>query len=256
MIILYAITGCVTLLFLIVITSGAVRAMRHPERYGPRAAGWAHPGDGGQSRATGLAKAVLDTIPVVKFFSGSGGASAPSSAAQNQAQGVQTDTEAGHGLPKDGVEQNQQEEAIHGRVTAADVPMRPIRVSQDSMVKNLDTPMEGSHHTLENGHGQEASESDTLAPTVAQSHQHERSGTQTTIVEGANDNVTSASEELTSSSVPVPVPGPDPADVNDSITCPICLVDFEDGDDIRILPCDSRHRFHDEVRFLSGFRTV
>lgn len=35
--------------------------------------------------------------------------------------------------------------------------------------------------------------------------------------------------------------------VPDSIgreTCPICIVDFEEGDDLRVLPCEGRHRFH------------
>jgi len=29
-------------------------------------------------------------------------------------------------------------------------------------------------------------------------------------------------------------------------TCPICIVDFEEGDDIRVLPCEGKHRFHPE----------
>jgi hypothetical protein len=29
-------------------------------------------------------------------------------------------------------------------------------------------------------------------------------------------------------------------------TCPICIVDFEEGDDIRILPCEGQHRFHQQ----------
>lgn len=62
--VLYSITGLITFLFLVIIITGAVRAHRYPERYGPRR------GDNGgprQSRAKGLARAVLETLPVVKF---------------------------------------------------------------------------------------------------------------------------------------------------------------------------------------------
>ncbi len=27
-------------------------------------------------------------------------------------------------------------------------------------------------------------------------------------------------------------------------TCPICIIDFEDGDDVRVLPCEGKHVFH------------
>ena len=63
MIILYSITGVITALFLIIIITGAIRAHRHPERYGPRNV----LGRPRQSRAKGLARAMLDTIPIVKF---------------------------------------------------------------------------------------------------------------------------------------------------------------------------------------------
>lgn len=63
--ILYSITGIITLLFLVVIASGAIRAHRHPERYGPRAGG--STGRPRQSRAKGLARAMLETLPIVKF---------------------------------------------------------------------------------------------------------------------------------------------------------------------------------------------
>ncbi|KAI5927994.1 hypothetical protein F4810DRAFT_705889 [Camillea tinctor] len=62
--ILYSITGLITLLFLIIIATGAIRAHRHPERYGPRASVGGRPR---QSRAKGLARAVLETLPIVKF---------------------------------------------------------------------------------------------------------------------------------------------------------------------------------------------
>ncbi|KUL89012.1 hypothetical protein ZTR_06008 [Talaromyces verruculosus] len=63
MIILYTITGIITALFLGIIITGAVRAHRHPERYGPRNV----TGRPRQSRARGIARAMLETIPIVKF---------------------------------------------------------------------------------------------------------------------------------------------------------------------------------------------
>ena len=63
MIILYSITGIITALFLIIIIVGAIRAHRHPERYGPRRV----IGRARQGRAKGLARAMLETLPIVKF---------------------------------------------------------------------------------------------------------------------------------------------------------------------------------------------
>lgn len=63
MIILYSITGLITLTFLSIIITGAIRAHRHPERYGPRD----FLGRPTQSRARGLARAILETLPIVKF---------------------------------------------------------------------------------------------------------------------------------------------------------------------------------------------
>lgn len=63
MIILYTITGVITALFLVIIITGAIRAHRHPERYGPRAI----VGRPRQSRARGIGRAILDGIPIVKF---------------------------------------------------------------------------------------------------------------------------------------------------------------------------------------------
>lgn len=65
--ILYSITGIITLLFLIIIATGAIRAHRHPERYGPRGG---LPGRPRQSRAKGLARAMLETLPIIKFGDG------------------------------------------------------------------------------------------------------------------------------------------------------------------------------------------
>ena len=63
MIILYSITGIITALFVVIIVTGAIRAHRHPERYGPRNI----IGRSRQSRAKGIARAMLETLPIVKF---------------------------------------------------------------------------------------------------------------------------------------------------------------------------------------------
>ena len=36
-----------------------------------------------------------------------------------------------------------------------------------------------------------------------------------------------------------------PASIGREI-CPICIVDFEEGDDIRLLPCEGKHSFHQQ----------
>ena len=63
MIILYTITGIITALFIVIIVTGALRAHRHPERYGPSNIA----GRPRRTRAKGIARAMLDTIPIVKF---------------------------------------------------------------------------------------------------------------------------------------------------------------------------------------------
>ncbi|KAL1640302.1 hypothetical protein SLS58_007118 [Diplodia intermedia] len=67
MIILYSITGVITALFLVIIITGALRAHRHPERYGPGVVLNGGRGGARQTRVRGIARAMLDTLPVVKF---------------------------------------------------------------------------------------------------------------------------------------------------------------------------------------------
>lgn len=67
MIILYSITGVITTLFLVIIITGALRAHRHPERYGPGVVLNGGRNGSRQTRVRGIARAMLDTLPVVKF---------------------------------------------------------------------------------------------------------------------------------------------------------------------------------------------
>lgn len=91
--ILYSITGLITLLFLVIIATGAIRAHRYPERYGPRSGFGGRPR---QSRAKGLARAVLETIPIVKFGDAQAAKPDPNTELENAPHQPPTATDAQH----------------------------------------------------------------------------------------------------------------------------------------------------------------
>jgi hypothetical protein len=172
LIILYSITGIITALFLLIIITGAVRAHRHPERYGPRAT--ARFGRPRQSRAKGLARAVLDTIPIVRF----GTPSVP------EVEKPTDDVEMQEGNttpePHPPPPTANAEAVTQGSVVAAEAPAaEEVEAESSDAVTNPDT---------------------TAAANTA--------------------------EEALSSQQ----------------QCPVCMEDFEQGQEVRILPC--HHHFH------------
>ncbi|KAK0461080.1 uncharacterized protein EV420DRAFT_1530134 [Desarmillaria tabescens] len=187
MIVLYAITGCVSALFCVIIVTGAIRAIRHPERYGPRRRGG---GEMYQSRTQGLTRAILDTFPIVKF--GSSQARGPNVAFKDP-------------------------EAVDPHApTSAAIQMQGL--SDDAAAGQPAVRRPSRRQTQENNADAAASTSDD-----GQGEGHSRSGQP-----GQN-----------SEDVPVP------AAIGREI-CPICIVDFEEDDDVRILPCEGHHRFHQQ----------
>jgi len=62
--ILFSTGGILVLIFILLAVTGVLRARRHPERYGPRRGELGLPK---QTRVKGLARAMLETLPVVKF---------------------------------------------------------------------------------------------------------------------------------------------------------------------------------------------
>jgi len=188
MIILYVITGCVSALFTIVIISGAIRAFRHPERYGPRTADPTNPDDNmyPQSRAKGLARAVLDTFPIVKFG------------------------------PPEGEAQN-----------AKDVERQGMELTNWEVV---DAPKSSN----DSGFEQRAAGGSSFPSN----------SNQAAIAEGSTDGQRQRGA-LKRSGTQASRQNPDvtPQTIGRE-TCPICIVDFEEGDDLRVLPCEGKHRFH------------
>ncbi|KAJ7287503.1 hypothetical protein C8J57DRAFT_1284093 [Mycena rebaudengoi] len=185
MTVLYAVTGCVSVLFIIIIVSGAIRAIRHPERYGPRA----RRGDGeddGQSRARGLTRAIIDTFPIVQF----------GSVRDPPPKDVESSTmemnKENIPLPQDPPLPPTSEgtaPAPHGAVLLPDAELRITEVDPDR----------------------------PSAPTGDQALQSDSA---------ANKDIM-------------------PAAIGRD-TCPICICNFEEGENLRVLPCDGAHRFHQD----------
>ncbi|KAF9227339.1 hypothetical protein BS17DRAFT_694766 [Gyrodon lividus] len=216
MIILYAITGCVSALFCVVIVSGAIRAIRHPERYGRRLADPTLGGSGviAQSRARGLGRAILDTFPIVKFGSTEDD---PALSRQKDIESSPVETESTCvTLQPDAVEL---EEITRG--------------STEEHRAHKPEPQEGEVSPRRNTVDLDVGENRPVAGTSRPNSLPFARSRVSTAHDGAPHSPTSAC-------------GGDTL-MPDSIgreTCPICIVDFEEGDDLRVLPCEGKHRFH------------
>ncbi|KAJ5747640.1 uncharacterized protein N7511_009336 [Penicillium nucicola] len=129
MIILYSITGIITALFLGIIITGAVRAHRHPERYGPRRIA----GRVRQSRARGIARAMLETIPVVKFGDNDDEIDA---AKRDVEMSTAEDPAREHSPPRDGIPEN-------STPTESELPT-PVDDAHHAPAEKTETPETGN----------------------------------------------------------------------------------------------------------------
>ena len=187
---------------------------------------------GPQSRARGLTRAILDTFPVVKFGSSQGAAGVPTAVPTKDVENAGSVGFAGpRNDRKDGVEmrnmgaavedderergaERDEEEEEDIGVAAAARPRNIVRPSQDSQSSQA-----------------EASSSRQPSPTSP-------------LLNATATSPTPRPRRNPSTSAPH-----EAEVVPDSIgreTCPICIVDFEEGDDLRVLPCEGKHRFHQE----------
>ncbi|PSN66728.1 hypothetical protein BS50DRAFT_573546 [Corynespora cassiicola Philippines] len=205
MIILYSITGIITALFLVIIVTGAVRAHRNPERYGPRNV----LGRPRQSRARGLGRAILDTIPIVKF----GERDPPKP----------TDVELG------------------STAEARDVNDANTNATTDASgnVNANATPTAAAEETaaqtqpVQDQAGAETAKSTAETSTQASvAEQPSGIAPAETLAAGAAGAAAAAGGAQSN------------AGNEENLGCSICTEDFEKGQDIRVLPCD--HKFHPE----------
>lgn len=250
MIILYAITGLVVALFVVVIGSGAWRAWRHPERYGPRAylggaGGAGRAGAGGareeQGRTRGLTRAILDTFPVVRFGGGGGGG------AEEGRRGVDEEAEV-EGVRKAGKDGEGEY-----------VEMAVLPAAGRANTRDAEDLEDGEREERE-GRGRSDSRSSVgresfhSAVSVPQGLNHRSSSTS---LDGGKDEPFSPlappiptvlnSSPPPSSSISTSPPPPSAGIVqggDEADSCPICFTEFEEGEELRILPCDQRHIFH------------
>ncbi|OJT05793.1 transmembrane domain- and RING domain-containing protein 4 [Trametes pubescens] len=249
MIILYAITGCVSALFCVVIISGAVRAIRHPERYGPRSAGtdgFAGPQGafGPQSRARGLTRAILDTFPVVKFGRADAPTDAPASA--KDIESVGTDD-----LPYTSRDSKSSARAPPDDAQGVEVELREWQIA----ASQLDEPDSKARQDV-GDIGDDDVRAHALAAVPTLRHGPHADAQE----EDEDPSKRASSSSHVPPAVPRPMRRPPREDVRASAagerdvvpdaigreTCPICIVDFEEGDDLRVLPCEGHHRFHQE----------
>ncbi|KAF8161111.1 hypothetical protein B0H34DRAFT_366816 [Crassisporium funariophilum] len=220
MIILYAITGCVSALFCIVIISGAIRAIRHPERYGPRA----RMGDNGgpQSRARGITRAILDTFPIVKF-----GSTLPTTASE-----APREKDPENQIPHSNFEMRNIDSPSSNNLAYESVHLTPGNAEGKNEATDgnaVDGAVNLGSTERPRRASQPGSPGSSRSSPENQNQSHD-------VGEGSSRDITPATDRVGQDDVV-------PASIGRE-TCPICIVDFEEGDDIRLLPCEGKHCFH------------
>ncbi|KAI9802895.1 MAG: hypothetical protein M1825_002126 [Sarcosagium campestre] len=198
MIILYSITGVITALFLIIIVTGAIRAHRHPERYGPRLSAGGRPR---QSRAKGIARAMLETIPIVKFGEKEDD-KPPQDVEMTAARG------AAGGETANGIDQT-------------DGTGRPL--SEEAQLSGGQASSSGQHAKVASETEQDV---DAIAALRTSSDGADRGKAldNGTGIKGAAVNGNSVDQNADS-----------------GLGCSICTEDFVKGEDVRVLPCDHQY---------------
>ena len=181
-----------------------IRAVRHPERY--RAAAGSGDG-GGPGRGGVLTRAILDTFPLIKF-------GAPRAEAGTQMETKDHDVEAYGNRPSSTLEARELQTDAPATSSAGPESPHATTVADADAEDDAARPHSRVHD--------DDPELADLPPA------RRRAGP-------------SSSTATTSGTTSVADPLPESIGRE---TCPICIVDFEEGDDVRVLPCEGKHVFH------------
>ena len=191
--------GCISAMFALMIGMAARRAIRNPERYGRREG---NANEAAQTRAGGIAQALLDTFPVIKFNR------------RETPKSLHSDTEIEfRQLPHADQERRRSSTTGHVRDGTLHAAVFPDGMSGR---RSMDTAM-------------------SLAPPIR---------------EDDDISVKSVERGYTDSELQLTGAKADPSSAMADLSgdqeeqCPICLIEFEQGDDIRILPCEKEHVYH------------
>jgi hypothetical protein len=209
----------------------------------------------GQSRARGLTRAILDTFPVIKFSPTRPINNNRADYFDNPAKFAdvesRTTNDAPIELPPRSVGNN--ESATRGLSTGHnDTHVSEVLRSSPSGQDVLRDAILAEERLRTSSPGAGPS-SPTRLEAAAWPHEGEGSGSSSGSGSGPGNTVAAADQQA---AVATAVPRQReqraedehaPNIVPEAIgrdTCPICIVDFEEGDDLRVLPCEGRHVFH------------
>jgi len=159
---------------------------------------------GGPGRGGVLTRAILDTFPLIKF-------GARRAEVETQMRAKDQDLEAYGNRPSSTLEMRDIQNDVLATSSAGSENARA------STVADADTENDAARpHSLVHNDDTELADLPPARPRAGPSVLAPR--------------VTSAADPL-------------PESIGRE-TCPICIVDFDDGDDVRVLPCEGKHVFH------------